>query len=90
VSPNPRLRDQRGSSYDRRRRRAALLATFAVEGGTVCHLCGAWLDPEGDWHVDRFPVPGVRGGRYTRNNIRPSCAKCNTGHGLLLHPRSRA
>lgn len=66
-----------------------LLATFAVEGGTVCHLCGLFLDPEGDWHVDRFPIPGARGGTYRRDNIMPCCADCNRRHGLSLHPRRK-
>lgn len=88
--PHPREADARGSAETRRRRRAFLLAEFAVEDGTVCHLCGQFLDRDGKWHVDRWPVPGAAGGRYTRENIRPACANCNERHGLSIHPRARS
>lgn len=77
MSPHPRERDPRGKARDRRRRRAFLLTKYAVDGGTVCHRCGTWLPAEEQWHVDRFPVPGMLGGRYTRDNIMPACAPCN-------------
>lgn len=87
MSPHPRERDLRGSTRNRRRRRASLLDLFAVDGGTVCHLCGVFLPRDGRWHVDRWPVAGKDGGRYTRGNIRPACAPCNIDHGVSIHPR---
>ncbi len=80
MNGSQRMQDRRGSACARRRRRSYLLSIFAVDGGTVCHRCGIWLPPNGPWHVDRWPVQGSEGGRYTRDNIRPACAQCNLQH----------
>lgn len=47
-----------------------------------CYRCGTLLT-EQTVTVDRI-VPGCKGGRYVRGNIRPACAGCNseTGGGL--------
>lgn len=75
----------RGSSADRRARRAYLLRTYESDAGPGtcrCYRCGVVLR-ERTVTVDRI-VPGCLGGRYTRENIRPACASCNseTGGGL--------
>lgn len=44
-----------------------------------CYRCGELLTFE-TVTVDRI-VPGCRGGRYVRNNIRPACAACNSETG---------
>lgn len=67
--------DIRGSAADRRARRAWLLSQG--DGKTVpCHHCGK---PLNRWtlQVDRFPICGHDGGRYTRDNIVPACGRCN-------------
>lgn len=40
------------------------------------HGCGTRVT-SGTMHVDRYPVCGHDGGRYTRGNIVPSCRSCN-------------
>lgn len=80
-------RDLRGSNKDRARRRAFLFAKFKEmvttpeSGGfgrelVPCYHCGYYLSVT-EFEVDRFPIPGQNGGRYTRDNIVPSCAQCN-------------
>lgn len=82
----------RGSSYTRRKRKAWLMKVYEadcpllayVDGGfakqqmpTVrCWRCGRRLLEE-EVTIDRV-VPGAHGGRYTRDNIRPCCAPCNS------------
>ena len=39
---------------------------------------------------DRYPIPGRRGGRYVRNNVRPACGPCNSSHGALEAAQERA
>lgn len=75
-------RNVRGNTRDREARRAYLLRTYeSNEGpGTCrCYRCGTLL---WDRHitVDRI-LPGVAGGTYRRNNIRPACATCNSATG---------
>lgn len=73
--------DHRGNSRDRAARRAWIASTMGVNGWVYCHLCGKRLKASAStWHVDRFPVPGHKGGRYIRGNIRPACPKCNLGY----------
>lgn len=72
----------RGSSYTRRARRRWLVVTFESNEGPGfcrCYRCGQLLT-EHTVTVDRI-VPGCRGGRYVRSNIRPACAHCNSTTG---------
>lgn len=71
----------RGSSYARMRRREWLVDTYASEhpGKCRCYRCGTLLDVL-TVTVDRI-VPGCQGGKYTRDNIRPACASCNSVTG---------
>lgn len=90
--------NQRGSSYSRRSRRAFLVTTYAadVPGCCRCYRCGVLMVnpdnvPPGLEHlplltVDRI-LPGVRGGTYLRNNIRPACGPCNSSTGGKLATR---
>jgi len=91
-------RNARGSSYDRLRRREWLVATFRadVDAQVVqpwpdppkrlpacrCYRCGVLLTVD-TVTVDRI-IPGTKGGTYRRNNIRPSCATCNSSTGGAL------
>ncbi len=75
--------DDRGSSYDRRRRRNFLLSPASGLGGAgdmvPCWECGAMVRYK-TLIVDRI-IPGEQGGRYTRDNIRPHCCTCSGRQG---------
>jgi hypothetical protein len=75
-------RNDRGSSQDRARRRAWLLETFGDGVSAPCFSCLVPLD-DSTITVDRI-IPGCRGGRYVRGNIRPACAGCNSSLGGAL------
>lgn len=77
-------RNERGSSYDRRARRAWLVspeAGFGGDGTTVpCWECGAVLTVE-TVIADRR-IPGELGGTYRRDNIQgPHCVRCSCRQG---------
>lgn len=69
----------RGNTRDRAARRAFLLAKFGNGVTAPCYRCEITLD-DATITVDRI-VPGARGGRYVRANIRPACAPCNSETG---------
>lgn len=75
--------DERGSSYDRRARRAWLLSAVSGFGGdgdkVPCWECGAMVNNR-TMIVDRI-IPGEDGGRYIRSNIRPHCRTCSCRSG---------
>lgn len=81
-------RNARGGSEDRRRRKKYLLEAFeadqTLEGRPACRCfrCGKLLTEE-MVQADRIK-PGIDGGTYARNNIRPACEECNRflGHRL--------
>lgn len=58
------------------------------EAACRCYRCGTLLTVE-TVTVDRI-TPGVMGGTYRRNNIRPACAGCNSETGGALASRPRA
>ena len=77
-------RNDRGSASQRRVRKLWLLAEFGDGTTAPCGFgCGTALTFE-TVTVDRFPLPGCRGGRYVRGNIRPACGPCNYGLGGSL------
>jgi len=47
-----------------------------------CYRCGCLLTVD-TVTVDRIK-PGCQGGRYTRDNIRPACGRCNSETGGAL------
>lgn len=77
----------RGSSYDRRARREFIVEMFGIPRKSdgkktriACHHCGKIMRVDTvtrTWEIDRFPICGHEGGRYTRDNIVPSCLPCN-------------
>ncbi|WP_414637551.1 HNH endonuclease [Amycolatopsis sp.] len=75
-------RNARGSSTDRRRRRAWLLVRFGDGRKAPCYRCGRLLT-ERTITVDRV-TPGAEGGTYRRDNIRPACGRCNSETGGQL------
>ena len=52
------------------------------EAACRCYRCGVLLTVD-TVTVDRI-IPGRRGGRYVRNNIRPACGPCNSETGARL------
>jgi hypothetical protein len=94
-------RNQRGNTRDRSARRAWLVATFQANHSMTpdgkpcpsgqgakacrCYRCGTLLT-YATVTIDRI-VPGNHGGTYRRNNIRPACAKCNSGTAHLAWKR---
>ena len=75
----------RGNSRDREARRRYLVRVYEADvglGRCRCYRCGRLLTAR-TVTVDRI-VPGCRGGRYVRNNIRPACAKCNSETGAKV------
>ena len=74
----------KGSSYDRRNRKAWLLSPTSPFHGTgttvLCvHGCGTVLDST-TLRVDRI----IPGGSYGRDNIQPSCHRDNTDRSNKL------
>lgn len=60
----------------------------AVEVPTArCYRCGELLH-EGTITVDRIK-PGIHGGTYHRNNIRPACGKDNSSTGATVRRGSK-
>lgn len=81
-------RDDRGSTADRLARKLFLLAAF---GDGITAPCELRASPKcltvvtlDTITIDRWPIPGCEGGRYTRDNIRPACGPCNQYDGALL------
>lgn len=75
----------RGNTRDRAARKEWLLRTFQADlgpGYCRCFRCGSPLNFR-TVTVDRI-VPGCKGGRYTRDNIRPACMGCNRETGARL------
>lgn len=92
-------RNDRGSTEDRRSRRAWLVVVYPadVPGLTRCYRCGHLLynpdapPPDTSMYrpltVDRI-IQGVLGGTYARTNIRPACGPCNSSTGAILARRT--
>lgn len=78
----PDSRNQRGNTKDRRVRRQWLLDTFGDGKEAQCAFdnCSTMLTFN-TITVDRFPIPGIEGGRYIRGNIRPACGYHNSKDG---------
>lgn len=82
--------NDRGSAAQRRARRAWILETFDPDLGPDRARCALVGTHEGCYgivdndtmQVDR-KVSGLDGGRYTRDNIQPSCPPCNHRKGIL-------
>jgi len=95
--------NSRGSSKDREARRHYLVHRYGDGqvaglrttcqdrhcGATcTCVFCGVELDAN-TLSVDRI-VPGIEGGRYTRDNTRPACLPCNAADGARIgHARTQ-
>jgi hypothetical protein len=71
--------NERGSSRDRRRRREWIMQIYGVMDIVTCALCAVPLLAD-EFVVGRI-VPGCRGGKYTRDNVRPECPVCSSEIG---------
>lgn len=85
-------RNERGSSYQRRRRRQWLVEEFGDGEFVACFLqrsvyCLLVLDVD-TVSADRL-VPGVHGGTYARSNIQPACGPCQCNQGGHLGSAQR-
>lgn len=76
--------NSRGNAASRRVRKQWLLDTFGDGESAECSFgCGVRVDFT-TITVDRYPIPGIEGGTYKRDNIRPACMKCNASDGAAL------
>jgi hypothetical protein len=87
-------RNARGSVSDRQARKLWLLTTFGDGTSAPCALavsskCQGTVTVD-TITVDRYPVAGVDGGTYRRDNIRPACGPCNAADGARLGNSRRA
>ena len=82
----------KGSVKDRHwdERRYATPSGYRVD----CAACGAPMSFK-EATMDRYPIPGCRGGTYAYENVRLTCAPCNERagshghHGTVLSGMSR-
>jgi hypothetical protein len=88
--------EKRGNNVDRARRRAWLWDRFSSPSGKtiLCFHCGKRIRSKecrpnkrgrllSGFVVDRSPLCGHDGGTYRRDNIVPSCVRCNAKRGQL-------
>lgn len=82
--------NQRGGAAQRRELKVWMLAEFG-DGITVeCAFgCGRRLFYS-EITKDRFPVPGRKGGKYVKGNVRPACMSCNAREGAKQAALERA
>jgi 5-methylcytosine-specific restriction endonuclease McrA len=80
-------RNDRGGSEARRRRKLWLLTEFGDGTKAPCWGCGDKVDYD-TITVDRI-VPGIDGGTYARENIRPACEDCNILDGNRVRNERR-
>ena len=79
----------RGSAKQRRVRKQWLLDQFGDGQYAPCMMeqhsggCPGYVDFD-SMTVDRWPLSGVKGGRYVRGNIRPAWGSCNYADGGKL------
>lgn len=74
--------NSRGNTTERRIRRAWLVTIYGNGRHVRCFHCGTLLDVH-NVSADRIR-PGVLGGTYERDNIRPACLGCNVSDGGRL------
>jgi len=66
----------RSNSTRRRARKTWILNTFGNGNTVFCNWCKKRLTFT-TLTIDRYPIPGARGGRYREDNIVPACKSCN-------------
>ena len=84
--------NSRGSAKQRRVRKQWLLDKYGDGHRAPCCMerhkpgCPGWVDYD-SLTVDRWPIAGVDGGRYVRDNIRPAYGPCNYADGGKIGAR---
>lgn len=74
-------KNQRPNSYAGRALKVWMLAEFGDGISVLCSFgCGKRLFYS-DITKDRYPIPGRKGGRYVKGNVRPACMACNASEG---------
>lgn len=74
--------NSRGNTTERRIRRAWLVTVYGNGAQVRCFHCGTLLDVD-TVSADRIR-PGVLGGTYAQDNVRPACLDCNVSDGGKL------
>lgn len=74
--------DSRGSSYQRRKRKQAVLDRDGNGEWTLCVTCPTVLDFE-TLTLDRI-TPGCDGGTYELANVQPQCERCAARQGGFM------
>lgn len=78
------------SAAERRALKLWMLATYGDGISCMCEFgCGTVLFYSTITR-DRFPVPGRKGGRYVKGNVRPACMSCNAANGAREAALERA
>lgn len=88
LAPSPKApakrgttnRNERGNSHDRRALKTWMLAEFGDGISAACCFCARPL-LFSTMTKDRFPIPGRKGGKYAKGNVRPACLSCNASEG---------
>lgn len=61
---------------------------YPVPLGEGVPACRCWRCPKlltaDTVTIDRWPVPGIDGGKYTATNTRPACGNCNQTTGATV------
>jgi hypothetical protein len=73
-------RNQRGGAKQRRELKTWMLGVFGNGITAPCCFCDREL-LYSQITKDRFPIPGRKGGRYVKGNVRPACLSCNASEG---------
>jgi hypothetical protein len=73
-------KNQRPNSYAGRALKVWMLAEFGDGFVAPCSFCGRLL-LFSQITKDRFPIPGRKGGKYRKGNVRPACMSCNASEG---------
>lgn len=74
-------KNQRPASYVGRALKVWMLAEFGDGITAPCSFgCGKTLFYS-EVTKDRYPIPGRKGGKYVKGNIRPACMSCNAREG---------
>lgn len=80
---------QRGYGPAHRKARAKWKARIAQDGGTQCCICGYWVDPDEQWHLDHTEDrTGYRGVAHARCNIRDGAKRGRTKQDEPARPSS--
>lgn len=75
-------RNERGSAAQRRVRKQAVLDRDGNGAWALCVTCPTVVDL-GSMTLDRI-IPGMFGGTYALDNVRPQCERCSRRQGAFM------